>query len=37
MMFPVTLIPALIVGSLLGIVCIYLTWSIRRDERRNRR
>ena len=37
MMFPVTLIPAVIVGTLLGILVLYLTWSIRRDERRDRR
>jgi hypothetical protein len=36
-MFPVTLIPAMIVGTLLGVVVIYLKWSIARDERRDGR
>jgi hypothetical protein len=34
---PDAAIPAVIVGCLLGLFGLYLTWSIRRDERRNRR
>jgi hypothetical protein len=37
MMIPVSLIPALIVGTLVAVVSLYMKFSADRDERRNRR
>jgi hypothetical protein len=36
-MFPAAAIPAVIFCAILALFGLYLTWSIRRDERRNRR
>ena len=35
-MIPIELIPSTIVGGGLCVVCLYLMWTVRRDERRNR-
>jgi hypothetical protein len=36
-MIPITLVPALIVSTLLTVVVLYLMWDIRRQERRDGR
>jgi hypothetical protein len=36
-MFPVSLIPAVIVGIIVAAVSFYMKFSADRDERRNRR